>query len=156
MTAASRPSPFAALALLTLLLTNLAWAQGASCQQHTAIRNFLDSHRADSVDLLFPDYEWLGQQREQQDLNLLSLNVAKTVVLALIGRTNWVTFAIIPNRAEAATMTGHFINSPDNFAKFLRLPTRQACLYLRMNDSSAVQLRRLVRTLYARVLRAGG
>lgn len=157
MTVASPSHPIIAFALLAFFLTNVTWAQsGPSCRQHTTIRNFLDTHREGSVDLLFPGYEWQNGQRDRQDREMINLNVAKTVVLAILGRTNWVTFAMIPSRAEAATMTGFYIRSPDNFARFLRLPERQACLYLRMNDTAAVQLRRLVRTLYARVLRAEG
>ncbi len=146
---------------LATVLALVAWTQAhatrrlPSCNQFDRVQTVLRTHGADAIERMVPGFQWLDSRYRDQDRTIWGLNITKTVVLAVIGRANWASFVFMPNRAEAATMTGFYTRTPENFASFLLLNSRQACNYLSMTDRSATDLRHLVRTLYARVLRAG-
>jgi hypothetical protein len=94
-----------------------------------------------SVDEVIPYADWLDRKYRREDTIKAGTNVAKVVILALIGRLNFVTLWMMPTRAEAATLTGMYVRSPEGYAKFLQLPPASACQVLLYGGSEGQLLR---------------
>lgn len=136
-----------------LLISTSAFAAKTNpyCRDFQNIKNLRLELSKKDVDRVLPRAEWLDDAYRKKDRKEAGMTVAKTVFMVAIGRLSWFTYAIIPTRAEAATMTGMYSRNPENFSKFLDLSTDQACFYLSMPDSDADRLREITREMWAQL-----
>lgn len=143
------------LMIFTLVSTPVA-AQNAQtlCREFTQIQNYVRSISGATIHQVFPEHEWEENIYARRDIAMGATNVAKTLVFFLVRRANWVSYSLTPDRAEAATVTGSFIRSPDDFARFLMLPPSQACNILRFPGREADVLRDLAHEMWLMVRRA--
>lgn len=118
------------------------------CRDFQNIKNLGLELSKKEVDRVLPRADWLDERYRREDRKDAGMTVAKTVFMVAIGRLSWFTYAMIPTRAEAATMTGMYSRNPENYAKFLNLSTENACFYLSMPDSDADRLREITRELW--------
>lgn len=107
-----------------------------------------------SVDQVIPYADWLDVKYRRNDQNKAGTNAAKFVILSLIGRLNFMTFWMIPSRAEAATVTGTFVRSPEAYSRFLQLSPDRACPILTYGGSDGDLLRSITHEVYLELRKA--
>lgn len=114
----------------------------------------MNAINAQSVDRVIPHADWVDQKYRRKDAISAGTNVAKVVILALIGRLNFVTFWMMPTRAEAATVTGMYVRNPEGYSRFLQLPPERACFVLRLGGSEGELLRDVTHEVYLELRRS--
>ena len=123
-------------------------AQNPYCEDHRKIKSLMVNINKGQVDRILPNADWLDEKFRKQDQKKAAGLVAKTVVLLLLKRLSALSYVFEPTRAGVSSFTGFYVSSPENFARFLDLPTRNACQYLSMPDSHASMLRQLTHTVW--------
>ena len=136
------------LALFLVGAPTAAQATVTYCQKFITSQNYIRSINGETIDELFPEQDWQDNVYRSRDRNMNVANVAKTFVFVLIRRASWVGYALTPSRAEAATLTGAYVRSPDAFARFLQLPSSQACHLLTLPGAEADTLRALTHQIW--------
>lgn len=101
-----------------------------------------------NVDRILPNAEWLDEKHRRQNRIQVAGVVGKTVVLLMLKRLTFLSYLFEPTRAGVSSWTGYYVSSPENFVKFLSLPSANACNFLRMNDSHAAVLRNLTHQVW--------
>ncbi len=131
-----------------------AQRQDPLCNEFKYIQRTMRAIDSQSVDRVIPYADWLDVKYRRQDRNEAGKNVAKVVILTLIGRINFVTFWMIPSRAEAATITGSYVRSPEAYSRFLQLTPQRACPILTFGGSDGDLLRNVTHEVYLELHRA--
>jgi hypothetical protein len=141
---------------LCLLLSSSLFAQrqDPACNEFKYIKNTMRAINSQSVDRVIPHADWLDQQYRREDRNQAGRETAKVVILALLGRLSFMTFWMMPTRAEAATVTGSFVRNPEGYSRFLQLAPEHACLFLGFIGSDADLLRTITHEVYLELRRA--
>lgn len=135
--------------LCLFAFTTLAMAQrNPYCEDHRKIKSLMLKLDSGDVSKILPNADWLDEKYRKQDQRKIVGLVAKTVVLSLLKRLSALSYVFEPTRAGVSSITGMYVSSPENFSKFLDIPTSRACSYLSMNDSHAQMLRELTHTLW--------
>ncbi len=144
------------LILISIILTTSALAQRTdpACNEFRYIQRTMNAINSRSVDRVIPYADWVDQKYRRKDAISAGTNVAKIVVLSLIGRLNFITFWMIPTRAEAATITGMYVRNPEGYARFLQLPPQRACQVLRLGGSESELLREVTHEVYLELRRS--
>ncbi len=132
----------------------LAQRQDPACNEFKYIQNTMRAINSQSVDRAIPYADWLDEKYRRRDRIDAGTNTAKVVILALIGRLNFVTFWMMPTRAEAATVTGSYVRSPEAYSRFLLLTPERACPILRFGGSDGDLLRSVTHEVYLELRRA--
>lgn len=150
--------PMKILVLLTLILSfnSVAFAQRQNpfCSEFTYIQNKMKAINATSVDRAIPYADWVDERYRREDQRTVMKNTAKVVILALIGRLSFVTFWMMPNRAEAATVTGSYIRNPESYSRFLQLTPQRGCQVLGIPGREGDILREITHEVYLELRRA--
>lgn len=143
------------LILMTLVFTTSALAaRNPYCEDHRKIKTIMVKINQGQVDRILPNADWLDEKFRKQDQKKMAGIVAKTVVLLLLKRLSALSYIFEPTRVGVATVTGMYISNPDNFSKFLELPTPRACQYLSMSGREADTLRDLTHEVWINLSRA--
>ncbi len=132
----------------------LAQRQDPSCMHFRSIQRTMHAINSQSVDQVIPYADWLDVKYRRNDQNKAGTNAAKFVILSLIGRLNFMTFWMIPSRAEAATVTGTFVRSPEAYSRFLQLSPDRACPILTYGGSDGDLLRSITHEVYLELRKA--
>lgn len=144
------------LCLLGFFLSSplLAQRQDPACNEFKYIKSTMRAIDSQSVDRVIPYADWLDVKYRRQDRNQAGRETAKVVILALIGRLSFITFWMMPTRAEAATVTGSYVRSPQAYSRFLQLTPERACPILRFGGSDGDLLRSVTHEVYLELRRA--
>lgn len=143
------------LILITLVFATSALAsRNPYCEDHRKIKTVMIKLNQGDVDRILPGADWLDEKYRRQDQKQAAGIVAKTVVLLLLKRLTALSYIFEPTRVGVATFTGMYISNPENFAKFLDLPTARACQYLSMSGREADTLRDLTHEVWINLSRA--
>lgn len=118
------------------------------CEDHRKIKALMVKLNQGQVDRILPNAEWLDEKYRKKDRQQAAGIVAKTVVLLLLKRLSALSYIFEPTRTGVATFTGMYISNPENFSRFLDLPTRSACNYLSMSGREADTLRDLTHEVW--------
>lgn len=113
------------------------------CEDFIRIKNLMVRLDKENVERVLPRADWLDEKYRKKDQKKVALIVGKTVVLALLKRVSFLTYVFEPTRAGVSSMTGYYVSSPENFSRFLELPSKNACQYLSFPDRQADILREL-------------
>ena len=134
------------LFIFLILFCNLAIAgSNPYCNDFRKIKDTMVKLDRHGVERVLPDADWLDDRHRRQDRNQVVGIVAKTVILTLLKRLSALSYMFEPTRVGVSSFTGYYVSSPENFARFLQLPTKSACQYLSMGDRHADILRELTR-----------
>lgn len=106
------------------------------------------------VKKILPNAQWVEDERRSHNLRQNGKLLAKTIILGLLKKISVTTYLFEPTRAGVSTVTGYYVNSPENFARFLELPPKSACSYLGLGDRHADILRELTYEVWLNVKRA--
>ncbi len=131
-----------------------AQRQDLLCNEFKYIQRTMRAIDSQSVDRVIPYADWLDQKYRRQDRTQAGRETAKVVILALIGRLSFITFWMIPTRAEAATVTGSYVRSPQAYSRFLQLTPERACPILTFGGSDGDLLRNVTHEVYLELRRA--
>lgn len=135
--------------LMTLIFTTSALAsRNPYCEDHRKIKTIMVKINQSQVSKILPNADWLEEKYRKQDQRRAVGIAGKTVVLLLLKRLTALSYVFEPTRAGVSSFTGFYVSSPENFSRFLDLPTQNACQYLSMNDSHAQVLRELTHTVW--------
>ena len=145
-----------ALFVLGLFLSSPLFAQTQDpvCSEFQYIKSTMRAIDAESVDRVIPYADWIERKYRREDRIEAGKTTGKVVILALIGRLNFITFWMIPTRAEAATVTGSYLRNPESYSHFLQLTPQRACAVLRLGGSEGILLRNLTHEVYLEIHRA--
>lgn len=143
------------LIMMTLIFTTSAFAaKNPYCEDHRKIKTLMVKLDQGDVDRILPGADWLVEKHRKKNQKQIAGIVAKTVVLGLLKRLSALSYVFEPTRVGVATITGMYASSPENFSKFLALPTPRACQYLSMSGSEADTLRDLTHEVWIHLARA--
>jgi hypothetical protein len=142
------------LAVLIFSPTIFAQRSDPACSEFRYIQRTMHAINTQSVDHVIPYADWLDRKYRREDQISAGKNIAKVVVLTLIGRLNFITFWMMPTRAEAATITGSYVRSPEAYARFLQLTPQRACPILTFGGSDGELLRDVTHEVYLELRRA--
>lgn len=143
-----------AVAFFVFSFSGFAQRSDPACNEFRYIQKKMNAINSHSVDRVIPYADWIDVKYRRQDQVSAGTNIAKIVVLALIGRLNFVTFWMIPSRAEAATVTGMYVRNPEAYSRFLQLPSERACQVLLLGGSEGQLLRDVTHEVYLELRRA--
>lgn len=129
------------LSLSTLYSFSGQAAGDPACSDFKYIQSTMRAINSTSVDRAVPHADWLDRRYRREDQIALGTSVAKTVVLVLLQRLSFWSFVLTPDRAEAATVTGSYVRSPEAYSRFLHLVPERACPILRYGGSDGQLLR---------------
>lgn len=135
------------LGLLTLSTTVVAGGN-PYCTYFRSIQSTVHQLDGGDVNRILPNADWLENQHRRRDQRAGAIAVGKTVVLLVIGRLSWFSYAITPTALGDGSATGYYSRNPQTFAKFLELNPTHACQYLSAPDRQADLLRKLTRDTY--------
>lgn len=125
-----------------------------ACSDFKYIQRTMRAINSTSVDQVIPHADWLDRKYRREDQITVGTTVAKTVVLLLLQRLNFMAYVMTPSRAEAATITGSYVRSPQAFSNFLHLTPERACPILRFGGSDGELLRRVTQDVAIELRRA--
>lgn len=139
----------------TILLSSFAEAAtDPACTDFRYIQSTMRAINSTSVDRAVPHADWLDRKYRREDQIALGSNIAKTVVLVLLQRLTFWAYVFIPDRAEAATVTGSYVRSPEAYSRFLHLMPERACPILRFGGSDGQLLREVTHEVASELRRA--
>jgi hypothetical protein len=144
------------LLLVLIVFSTSLFAQRTdpACNEFRYIQRTMHAINTQSVDHVIPYADWLDRKYRREDRISAGTNIAKVVVLTLIGRLNFITFWMMPTRAEAATITGSYVRGPEAYARFLQLTPQRACPILLFGGSDGELLRDVTHEVYLELRRA--
>lgn len=131
-----------------------AQSQDPACNEFKYIQNKMKAIDATSVDHAVPHADWLDRKYRREDQITVGLTIGRTVVLLLLQRLNAMAYVFTPTRAEAATVTGSYVRSPEAYSRFLQLTPERACRILRYGGSDGDLLRSVTHEVYRELRRA--
>ncbi len=141
--------------MMILVFATSAFAgKNPYCESHRKIKSLMLKLDQGDVDRILPGADWLEEKYRRKNQQQAAGVVAKTVVLLLLKRLSALSYVFEPTRVGVATITGMYISNPQNFSKFLELPTPRACPYLSMSGSEADTLRELTHEVWLNLSRA--
>ncbi len=143
------------LFVLGFFLTAPLFAQtDPACRDFKYIQRTMRAINATSVDQTIPHADWLDRKYRREDQITAGTTIAKTVILVLLQRLSFMAYVLTPTRAEAATITGAYVRSPQEFSNFLHLKPERACSILRFGGSDGDLLRSLTQEVAIELHRA--
>jgi hypothetical protein len=141
--------------LMNLIFTTSALAsRNPYCEDHRKIKTIMVKINQSQVDQVLPNAAWLDEKFRKKDQIQAAGIVGKTVVLLLLKRLSALSYVFEPTRLGVGTFTGMYISNPENFSKFLELPTARACQYLSMSGRESDTLRDLTHEVWINLSRA--
>lgn len=137
------------LIFILLLTQSLAHAGAESaCRNFQEIQSIMKEIDRKGIEEVLPRAQWGDDLHRRHKRKQTTILIGKTIVLVVLKRLTFMAYIFEPTRLGVSSMTGHYVSSPENFARFLELSPRQGCMYLSMTDTHAHKLRQLTREFY--------